>query len=109
MPFTDALSGNTVSASMRVYWSPNMLRFGINRTEVRQPDSVRMMTNRAENSISRRLACCRCGTQFTCNLAGPCWCAEETARLPMPVDKGEDCLCRDCLRKAAEVSESPQL
>jgi hypothetical protein len=24
------------------------------------------------------------------------------ARLPMPVD-GEDCLCRDCLRKAAAV------
>jgi hypothetical protein len=49
---------------------------------------------------SRRLACSRCGTEFTCSLGGPCWCAEETARLPMPVD-GEDCLCRDCLRKAA--------
>jgi hypothetical protein len=33
-------------------------------------------------------------------MPGPCWCAEETARLPMPVD-GEDCLCRECLRKAA--------
>jgi len=67
------------------------------------------MTNRLENPISRRLACSRCGTQFTCSLAGPCWCAEETARLPMPADEGEDCLCRDCLRKAAaEVSENPQ-
>jgi hypothetical protein len=35
-------------------------------------------------------------------MPGPCWCAEETARLPMPVE-GEDCLCRDCLRKAAAL------
>jgi hypothetical protein len=48
----------------------------------------------------RRLACSRCGTEFGCDLSGNCWCAEETARLPMPV-KGEDCLCRECLRKAA--------
>jgi hypothetical protein len=41
-----------------------------------------------------------CGTEFSCSLSGPCWCSEETVRLPMPVD-GSDCLCRDCLRKAA--------
>jgi hypothetical protein len=66
------------------------------------------MTNRLDITASRRLACPRCGTQFTCSLAGPCWCAEETARLPMP-DDGEDCLCRDCLRKAAaeKISSSP--
>jgi hypothetical protein len=58
------------------------------------------MTNRLENAVSRRLACSGCGTEFTCSLAGPCWCAEETARLPMPLDGG-DCLCGDCLRKAA--------
>jgi hypothetical protein len=58
------------------------------------------MTNRLENPASRRLACSGCGTEFTCGLAGPCWCAEETARLPMPLD-GSDCLCRDCLWKAA--------
>jgi ribosomal protein S14 len=48
----------------------------------------------------RRLACARCGTEFGCDLSGQCWCAEESAKLPMPVE-GEDCLCRDCLRKAA--------
>jgi len=53
-----------------------------------------------ENPASRRLACSACGTVFTCSPAGACWCAEETARLPMPVEGG-DCLCRDCLRKAA--------
>ncbi|HXN88372.1 MAG TPA: cysteine-rich CWC family protein [Methylocella sp.] len=58
------------------------------------------MTNRLENPISRRLACAGCGAEFSCNPAGPCWCMEETTRLPMPVD-GEDCLCRDCLRKMA--------
>ncbi|HEV3500787.1 MAG TPA: cysteine-rich CWC family protein [Bradyrhizobium sp.] len=57
------------------------------------------MTNRLGIRTSRRLTCSRCGTEFTCNPAGPCWCADETFRLPMPED-GEDCLCRDCLRKA---------
>jgi hypothetical protein len=64
--------------------------------------AIHTSTNGLEMPDSRRLACPRCGTEFTCSLAGPCWCAEETARLPMPVD-GEDCLCRDCLRKAAEA------
>jgi len=68
--------------------------------------SVRLMTNwlekpGLETAAGRRLACSRCGTAFTCGLPGLCWCAEETARLPMPIE-GEDCLCRDCLRKAAE-------
>ncbi|HEX9211758.1 MAG TPA: cysteine-rich CWC family protein [Bradyrhizobium sp.] len=49
----------------------------------------------------RRLTCSRCGTEFGCDLSGKCWCAEETARLLMPV-RGEDCLCRECLRKAAK-------
>lgn len=62
------------------------------------------MTNPKEitltQSAPRRLACSRCGTEFGCDLSGQCWCAEETAKLPMPF-KGEDCLCRECLRKAA--------
>jgi len=56
------------------------------------------MTVQLENPPPRRLACSGCGTEFTCGLAGPCWCAEEVARLPMPLDGG-DCLCRDCLRE----------
>jgi hypothetical protein len=60
------------------------------------------MAERLENPppSSRRLACSGCGTEFSCSLSGPCWCDEETVRLPMPVDGG-DCLCRDCLRKMA--------
>jgi hypothetical protein len=50
----------------------------------------------------RRLACSRCGTEFGCDRSGNCWCAEETAKLPMPV-AGEDCLCRACLQKAAAM------
>ncbi|WP_431201287.1 cysteine-rich CWC family protein [Bradyrhizobium betae] len=67
------------------------------------------MTNPKESAAPepRRLTCSRCGTAFGCDLSGKCWCAEETARLPMPV-KGEDCLCRDCLRKAAaEAARNP--
>jgi hypothetical protein len=68
-------------------------------------NSVLLMTNRLEMPPSRRLACSGCGTEFTCSLAGPCWCAEESARLPMPLDGG-DCLCRDCLRKMALSARS---
>jgi len=60
-----------------------------------------IMTNRKEYSSARRLACSRCGTEFSCNPEGRCWCKEETVSLPMPV-AGEDCLCRDCLRKLAD-------
>jgi hypothetical protein len=63
------------------------------------------MTNRLENPLPRRLACSGCGTEFSCSLSGSCWCADETAKLPMPVDGG-DCLCRDCLRQAAQQSVS---
>jgi hypothetical protein len=65
------------------------------------------MINQVEMPASRRLACSRCGTEFTCAPAGSCWCAEETARLPMP-GNGEDCLCRDCLRKAASAAAQPE-
>jgi len=47
------------------------------------------------------VACTACGTEFSCSLSGGCWCAEETARLPMPL-ANEDCLCRECLRKLAD-------
>ncbi|MGB8401593.1 cysteine-rich CWC family protein [Bradyrhizobium sp.] len=59
------------------------------------------MTNRLQNAPTRRLACARCATVFACNPSGPCWCAEETFRLPMPADGGE-CLCPTCLRKMAQ-------
>jgi hypothetical protein len=71
---------------------------------------LQFMKNRLEITAPRRLVCSRCGTEFTCSLDASCWCAEETARLPMPLDdeiEGEDCLCRDCLRKlAAEAGAS---
>jgi hypothetical protein len=72
----------------------------------RAQGSVRLMSNQLESPPSRRLACSGCGTEFTCRPAGPCWCAEEIALLPMPLDG--DCLCRDCLRKmVAEISSGP--
>ncbi|HEU0082579.1 MAG TPA: hypothetical protein VFQ87_06860 [Bradyrhizobium sp.] len=65
------------------------------------------MANNLEIPVDtlRRLVCSRCGTEFCCGLSGPCWCAEETARLPMPADGG-DCLCRECLRKLATHAPS---
>nr|WP_291617289.1 cysteine-rich CWC family protein [Bradyrhizobium sp.] len=58
------------------------------------------MTNRSETPGPRRLACSACGTEFSCSLAGGCWCADESFRLPLPAD-ASDCLCPDCLRKLA--------
>ncbi|WP_245259223.1 cysteine-rich CWC family protein [Afipia clevelandensis] len=54
----------------------------------------------------RTLSCARCGTAFTCNLSGSCWCSDETAKLPLPAE-GEDCLCQACLRAAAARTISP--
>ncbi|HTT49625.1 MAG TPA: cysteine-rich CWC family protein [Pseudolabrys sp.] len=51
---------------------------------------------------SRRLACARCGAAFECARAGDCWCAAEPYRMPLTAaGESEDCLCPDCLRKAA--------
>jgi len=58
------------------------------------------MTNRLGKAAARRLACWRCGSEFSCGLDETCWCAEEPARLATPRG-GQDCLCRDCLRKMA--------
>jgi hypothetical protein len=55
------------------------------------------MTNRLEIPFPRRLASARCGAEFSCTLSGPCWCSDESFRLPLPTD-GSDCLCPDCLR-----------
>ncbi|TXJ10202.1 MAG: hypothetical protein E6Q28_14425 [Afipia sp.] len=60
------------------------------------------MTKPSEKPAGQRtLNCARCGTLFSCDLSGHCWCMDEAAKLPMPA-KGEDCLCRDCLRAEAE-------
>jgi len=65
------------------------------------------MTNRKEFVSPRQLACSACGTVFGCNPTGPCWCAEETVRLPMPDEgAGADCLCPHCLRKLAGEQRS---
>ncbi|HZL41228.1 MAG TPA: cysteine-rich CWC family protein [Pseudolabrys sp.] len=51
---------------------------------------------------TRRLACARCGAAFDCGLGGECWCAAEPYRLPLTTaGASEDCLCPQCLRKAA--------
>ena len=56
----------------------------------------------------RRVTCERCGAEFSCDLSGACWCVAEPTKLPLPVDAMQDCLCPDCLRKAATlVSQSP--
>jgi hypothetical protein len=68
---------------------------------------------RAPGTDARKLACARCGTAFTCNLNGPCWCGEETARLPLPKPGVpsptgfDDCLCRGCLREVANAHAMP--
>ena len=65
------------------------------------------MNNWLGSEVPRRIACHRCGTEFTCGLSDSCWCAAETARLTMP-RAGKDCLCRDCLREAAEAQTNIQ-
>jgi len=52
----------------------------------------------------RTVTCARCGASFGCGLSAECWCASMPARLPLPDDKAEDCLCPDCLRRAADLT-----
>ena len=65
-----------------------------------------MMTNRLEIAAMRRLICEACGTEFSCDPTGACWCFEEPFRMPMPAEgqggNYQDCLCRDCLRKMSK-------
>jgi hypothetical protein len=48
---------------------------------------------------ARLLVCARCGAEFACTLSSDCWCADQSAKLPVPDDGGSDCLCADCLRQ----------
>jgi hypothetical protein len=79
--------------------------FGMNLELIPGQKTAHFMTNRLGTSPSRRLACAGCGAEFGCNLSGPCWCMDEDFRMPMPSDGG-DCLCPDCLRKAAADAAS---
>jgi hypothetical protein len=58
-------------------------------------------------AAERRLICERCGREFGCGRddIGACWCNAEAYRLPLPTAGGgraADCLCPDCLRRAAQ-------
>jgi hypothetical protein len=55
---------------------------------------------------ARTLSCERCGSVFSCTLAGDCWCMDESVRLPLP-SAGGDCLCSACLRSAAAAASMP--
>jgi len=58
------------------------------------------------DSAKRQLVCAACGTEFSCDPTGACWCMDESVRLPMPTlqqaDTNQDCLCRDCLHRLAK-------
>jgi hypothetical protein len=53
---------------------------------------------------ARLLICARCGAEFACTMSSDCWCADQSVTLPIP-DDGGDCLCNDCLRKAAKPAK----
>jgi hypothetical protein len=70
-------------------------------------DQMNQSDSRVQKGSPRRLACARCGTDFSCTIGGPCWCGEEDVQLPLPIPGQasatgfDDCLCRDCLRTLA--------
>ncbi|NPV21934.1 cysteine-rich CWC family protein [Bradyrhizobium aeschynomenes] len=69
---------------------------------------VPKVTNRLANVTARKLACESCGTEFTCDPEGACWCFEESIRLPLPKagqSPFKDCLCVHCLKRLAGEAE----
>lgn len=66
------------------------------------------VTNRLVNVTARQLSCESCGTEFTCDPQGDCWCFDEAIRMPLPKagqSAFKDCLCVKCLTKLARESE----
>jgi len=78
-----------------------------NTARLHLPHEKSFMTDCTNDSGARRRRCSGCETEFDCNPFGTCWCQDETLRLPMPA-ADEDCLCRDCLCKAAQALPSRQ-
>jgi hypothetical protein len=64
------------------------------------------MSDMNDQRRARDVTCERCGTVFTCNLSGKCWCASMPFRLPLPDaddDEGfKDCLCKQCMEAIAQ-------
>jgi hypothetical protein len=58
----------------------------------------------SKNVSARRLSCGQCGAVFDCGLSADCWCASVPAKMPVPDEPVQDCLCPDCLRRMAEFS-----
>ncbi|WP_456716846.1 cysteine-rich CWC family protein [Bradyrhizobium sp. USDA 4353] len=66
------------------------------------------VTNRLANATARKLICESCGTEFSCDPGGACWCFDESVRLPLPKagqSRFKDCLCINCLTKLARDAE----
>ncbi|MGJ4930768.1 cysteine-rich CWC family protein [Bradyrhizobium sp. HKCCYLS2038] len=69
---------------------------------------VPKVTKRLANVTARQLVCESCGTSFSCDPGGSCWCFAEQARLPLPKagQSGfKDCLCVNCLTRLAAEAE----
>ena len=58
-----------------------------------------------EDWVTRRPACEACGREFACGAGGDwCWCVRERVPAEVLADLREryaDCLCADCLLRAA--------
>ncbi len=65
-----------------------------------------LLANRSSDQHNARMEtfCSQCNTPITCMPEAGCWCAELPNSLPVPNDKNEGCLCRDCLAKKLENS-----
>jgi len=66
------------------------------------------VTNRLANVTARKLTCESCGSEFSCDPGGSCWCFEEAVRLPLPKagqSRFKDCLCAKCLATLARAPE----
>lgn len=56
----------------------------------------------SDQPFEMEIACPRCGERFTCRPEGPCWCRDESFRLPLPAaGYAASCYCPGCLKQVA--------
>jgi hypothetical protein len=57
------------------------------------------------HNLDMQTFCAQCHAPMSCDRDNGCWCAEFPKVMPVPEDKSQGCLCRECLTKKLALHE----